>query len=317
MPNSGIDQLHEPLRSIVLQILAAGKGQITAGGWRSHETQAKLYYNYIHGIGGQAKAARPGTSHHETGDAVDLMGPQDLIYRLASQFGLVRTVPGESWHYELGNGVKSDAPTPFYNLNGVDPNTPNETDPQEVLANRMQAVLSIIGLDHNGDSNVVQGSDPGDINEFAASPGQGSVDMASPTLESALASTPASAAQGVSHLLHTAGQAVKGAQFSSNATKAALQAYAHKKMQQMGMPGEQIGSLIDLWNRESGWNPNAQNPTSTAFGIAQFLNGTWGGTGFSKTNDPYTQIDAGLTYIKHRFGNPAAALSFWNRNHWY
>lgn len=316
MPNSGIDQLQEPLRSKVLQILAAGKGQITAGGWRSTATQAKLYYNYIHGIGGQAKAARPGHSHHETGNAVDLQGPQDLIYRLATQFGLVRTVPGESWHYELGNASNSGAGRFNYNLNQIDPSTPADMDPAEIRANRMQAVLSIMGLNHMGDSNVVQGSDPADMSEFAQSPG-GLDDQH--TLESAMAgaAVPTSAAQGMSHLLQAAGTAVKGAQFSANATKAALQAYAHKKMQAMGMPGEQIGSLIDLWNRESGWNPHAQNPTSTAFGIAQFLNGTWAGTGFNKTADPYQQIDAGLTYIKNRFGNPSNALAFWDRNHWY
>ncbi len=47
---------------------------------------------------------------------------------------------------------------------------------------------------------------------------------------------------------------------------------------------------------ESGWDPNARNPLSTASGLAQFLNTTWartpqGQAGFSPF-DPYASIDA-------------------------
>ena len=45
-------------------------------------------------------------------------------------------------------------------------------------------------------------------------------------------------------------------------------------------------------SHESGWNSNAQNPVSSAFGLAQFLNSTWEVVGCEKTTDKYTQIDA-------------------------
>jgi SLT domain-containing protein len=77
--------------------------------------------------------------------------------------------------------------------------------------------------------------------------------------------------------------------------------------------------LYNLWQGESGWNNNAQNPTSTAYGIAQFLNSTWGGTGIAKTSNPASQIEAGLRYIQGAYGTPANAYSKWlsRSPHWY
>ncbi|GAB3042241.1 aggregation-promoting factor C-terminal-like domain-containing protein [Sediminivirga luteola] len=71
-----------------------------------------------------------------------------------------------------------------------------------------------------------------------------------------------------------------------------------------------------LVQRESSWNPTAQNPTSTAFGLFQFLNGTWGPYG-PKTADPRKQIEYGYQYIRDRYGDPAAARRFHERNNWY
>lgn len=83
--------------------------------------------------------------------------------------------------------------------------------------------------------------------------------------------------------------------------------------------GEQWAALVKLWSNESGWNSNAQNPGSTAYGIAQFLDTTWSGTGYSKSSSATIQIEAGLLYIKMRYGNPVNALNFWNSKspHWY
>lgn len=81
--------------------------------------------------------------------------------------------------------------------------------------------------------------------------------------------------------------------------------------------GAQWAAINRLIQKESSWNPTAQNPTSTAYGLFQFLNGTWAGTGFSKTSDPVRQTQAGLTYIKNRYGTPTEALRFHNRNNWY
>lgn len=81
--------------------------------------------------------------------------------------------------------------------------------------------------------------------------------------------------------------------------------------------GPNWDALQWIIQRESGWNPNAQNPTSTAYGLFQFLNGTWGSVGARKTSDPAAQALAGMAYIKQRYGTPANARAFWQRNGWY
>lgn len=77
------------------------------------------------------------------------------------------------------------------------------------------------------------------------------------------------------------------------------------------------GALDSLVMSESGWNNNAQNPTSTAYGIGQFLNSTWAGVGYAKTSSPRIQILAMLDYIANRYGNPASAWTFKKSHNWY
>lgn len=76
-------------------------------------------------------------------------------------------------------------------------------------------------------------------------------------------------------------------------------------------------SLQWIINKESSWNPNAQNPNSSAYGLFQFLDSTWGAYGGSKTSDPGAQTDLGLKYIKQRYGNPEAARAFHQNYGWY
>ena len=88
-----------------------------------------------------------------------------------------------------------------------------------------------------------------------------------------------------------------------------------------GWTGAEWEALKTLWTGESGWDNNAQNPTSTAYGIPQFLDSTWASVGYQKTSDPATQIAAGIKYIKSRpdYGTPSRALALWNSRspHWY
>lgn len=81
--------------------------------------------------------------------------------------------------------------------------------------------------------------------------------------------------------------------------------------------GAQWAALNQLVMDESGWNNTAQNPTSTAYGIGQFLDSTWATVGGTKTSNPTTQIKLMLEYIKQRYGTPEAALAHENANHWY
>lgn len=72
-----------------------------------------------------------------------------------------------------------------------------------------------------------------------------------------------------------------------------------------------------LLMKESGFRNTAQNPTSTAYGMFQFLDSTWGGYGIPKTSDPRLQTIAGGRYIRSRYGNPSSALAFHNAHNWY
>ncbi|WP_145941755.1 phage tail tape measure protein [Corynebacterium glyciniphilum] len=91
--------------------------------------------------------------------------------------------------------------------------------------------------------------------------------------------------------------------------------------EQVGWTGPEWDALDQLWTHESGWDHNAQNPTSTAYGIPQFLDSTWGDYGFTKTSDPKEQIAAGISYIQQRpdYGVPSKAWNLWQSRdpHWY
>jgi len=81
-------------------------------------------------------------------------------------------------------------------------------------------------------------------------------------------------------------------------------------------PGE-WNAFYTIVKKESGWNPNAQNRTSTAYGLGQFLNSSWKGTGIAKTSDPNLQLDAVVNYIRNRYGTPSRALQFHLSHNWY
>ena len=81
--------------------------------------------------------------------------------------------------------------------------------------------------------------------------------------------------------------------------------------------GRHWDSLSQLIHKESSWNPNAQNKTSSAYGLFQFLNSTWAGVGGRKTSDPALQAQFGLKYIQQRYGDPEKALGFHKKNNWY
>jgi hypothetical protein len=83
----------------------------------------------------------------------------------------------------------------------------------------------------------------------------------------------------------------------------------------MGLAG-QFGAIDFVFSHESGWNNLAQNPTSTAYGIAQFLDSTWATVGGRKTSDPSLQIQYGLKYM-NKYGGPNGAANFWKAHHWY
>lgn len=69
--------------------------------------------------------------------------------------------------------------------------------------------------------------------------------------------------------------------------------------------------------KESGWKPTAQNPTSTAYGTAQFLDSTWKSVGCYKTDIAELQIDCAIKYIEKRYETPSKAWKHHLQNDWY
>lgn len=112
---------------------------------------------------------------------------------------------------------------------------------------------------------------------------------------------------------------LEGRGFEGTVARAKNRELGQQMAAERGWTGGQWSALDKLIMGESGWNNTAQNPTSTAYGIFQFLNSTWGAYGFQKTSDPRTQILAGYKYIASRYGTPMNAYNTWlsRSPHWY
>ena len=86
----------------------------------------------------------------------------------------------------------------------------------------------------------------------------------------------------------------------------------------MGYEPVQLTCLDRLWTRESGWNPRADNPNSTAYGIPQSLPGSkMASAGADWRTNPKTQMTWGLRYIKARYGDPCHAWAHSEAVNWY
>jgi hypothetical protein len=87
---------------------------------------------------------------------------------------------------------------------------------------------------------------------------------------------------------------------------------------QRGWSGTQWDALFQLWQRESGWNRLARNPSSGAYGIPQALPASkMGPAANPPTSSAAAQIAWGLGYIASVYGNPVAAWAHETRFGWY
>jgi hypothetical protein len=87
---------------------------------------------------------------------------------------------------------------------------------------------------------------------------------------------------------------------------------------QYGWGADQFSCLDSLWTRESGWDPHASNPTSGAYGIPQALPGSkMGAYGSDWADNPTTQIQWGLAYVRGSYGTPCGAWSAFQSQGWY
>jgi len=289
-----------------LQAAAASAGfNIGIGsGYRSAEEQAQLRRDHCCRDPNSSRCscgpptAPVGQSNHQRGLAIDIdyhgsKAAANWVNANAGQFGIHFPVGGENWHAELisGGGAGSAATAVGAALGGLGA----ALSPEEELAERLASIMSVVGMQDSPQMNFDEEDQQ--------------------MLGKDLTVVPQEGAQAGGQLSGGSGNDPQG-----------FGAYARSLFKKYGWSDDDYNALVWLWNKESGnpkdqsnvtWNPNADNPTSSAYGIAQFLNGTWAGTGFKKTSDPMTQIQAGLEYIAGRYGNPREALNFHLSHNWY
>ena len=111
---------------------------------------------------------------------------------------------------------------------------------------------------------------------------------------------------------YAAGGAVGGT------SPADAQATARAMISGYGWGDDQFGCLVSLWQKESGWNYQAYNRSSGAYGIPQALPGSkMGSAGADWQTNPATQIAWGLGYISGRYGTPCGAWGHSQSTGWY
>jgi len=85
--------------------------------------------------------------------------------------------------------------------------------------------------------------------------------------------------------------------------------YKEYALHSLGYNYKQYKCLAILYGKESAWNPKAAN--GSHYGIPQ------GRSEWLKDQDGYTQIQWGLDYIAHRYGEPCIALDHWRKHNWH
>jgi hypothetical protein len=101
-------------------------------------------------------------------------------------------------------------------------------------------------------------------------------------------------------------------------TSGSPQQIAMAMLKQFGWSSGQFGCLDSLWERESGWNPFASNPSSGAYGIPQALPGSkMASAGADWATNAATQIRWGLGYIQATYGSPCSAWNHELADGWY
>jgi hypothetical protein len=85
--------------------------------------------------------------------------------------------------------------------------------------------------------------------------------------------------------------------------------YKEYALHALGYNIKEYKCLSILYGKESAWNPKARN--GSHYGIPQ------GRSVWLRDQDGYTQIEWGLKYIGHRYGEPCIALNHWKAKGWH
>lgn len=285
-----------------LQAFSAAVGEPfkVGSGYRSLAEQQVLYDRWMRKVPGQAKAAKPGSSNHNFGLAVD--GPR-WRGRHPERFGLRYPMDFEPWHIEPENakamrGGAAAAQPAVGTPTGPDGTTGAAATPganiataPSVFADERSAMAAFMG---NANAPVIAGGTTKTSGIEAAPPKSSGVDSTSPTT------------------------AVPASNPNSNVTLGQQKAAAR------GWTGVEWDSLYKLWEKESGWRTEAANGGSSARGIPQAMMSLVFGKDWktdkaaqSFMSDPNKQIDWGLNYIQQRYQKPSKAWAHSQKLNWY
>jgi hypothetical protein len=104
----------------------------------------------------------------------------------------------------------------------------------------------------------------------------------------------------------------------ANTPEGAKQTAREMAASQYGWGEGEFQCLVQLWTKESGWNYQATNPSSGAYGIVQ----AWPAEKLATAGPDWatnaaTQIKWGLDYIARGYGSPCAAWGHSQSLNWY
>ncbi|MEU6381396.1 transglycosylase SLT domain-containing protein [Streptomyces sp. NPDC046909] len=114
----------------------------------------------------------------------------------------------------------------------------------------------------------------------------------------------------------TAGLVLTAAPAQAATTDSAAEA---KAIAQKMIPNTaQYNAFSKIVEHESGWDVDATNASSGAYGLVQALPGSkMASAGSDWKTSAETQIEWGLDYMNARYGSPTGAWAFWQANGWY
>ena len=97
-----------------------------------------------------------------------------------------------------------------------------------------------------------------------------------------------------------------------------MQQWAHDYLLSNGYSEADFTATVYIINHESGWQVNASNPSSGAYGLPQALPGSKMASAGSDWRTNYqTQLKWFFSYCNSRYGSIQGAYSYWLSHHWY
>lgn len=96
-----------------------------------------------------------------------------------------------------------------------------------------------------------------------------------------------------------------------------LKGIAQQLFSRFGWGAGEWSAFDQLITKESNWDPTAKNPSSTAYGLGQFLDTTGAEYPGSRSSNPVAQLIATMQYVRNKYGTPSAAWAFHKSHNWY